>query len=1065
MSDLLEEVAGLERALSLLSTSLTPVQYMMLRAVLRAELEGGGILAWGMGLGKCLGLDVPVLTADGSTKLAKDVSIGDLLVGDDGSVRVVLSTVRGKSPMYRVGPTGARAANALESGFTCNDSHQLVFEVGQNSFDKPRLDLPRDAYEVRYLTQKDPQALPTRGSVRLRWGDVPPNKAHAHEAARQLASIHINDYRISQVFSAFKVTRKMDRSLVRAFPYGNDAVRYLPTQADALAAATVGIYESHRSATLRTCTLSASDLYRMASAARANRGTPVENGAVINVDELFPGRLNGFRRPVLHFPQEFNLQHLLNIFFDTQMPEILPRHRLMAERCAWYLGAWLGDGSENRIDTICQSEELFPEMVETFHEIAGSAGLDVECSTQEQNRSAPLYRLIRQDGNRDTNVLWYVARHIGMVQMGGTGSNGHVYGPGEERGHKYIPACLIASSRSVRLHLLAGLIDTDGYYGGDSNGHYEITQKREMLARGIVFLARSLGLKASIHEKWVDYTYNGTTTKGLYFRVVISGMAGSEIPVTIRKKLCQNDGTKRQKNPLHYGVEVERIAEQGEYAGFQIGMLASDHMLPALIDALRLQQATEQKQALLYSMIHDRQLIPSNANGTAVGDRYPGRFLLGDFTVTHNTLVMLLQSVIDHVLWSSKGATARQTLIIGAPALHAVWHQQLRDHVQPGVLTMSQYTDSKQPEAGLSGNIVFCTYTRVLLDAKEHLGTAAPILCNTPVQSLRTREPMCQLKQATDHSMRMIRSPLAKRGLFSKQWHRIVVDEADALRNLKSMRFRYLLGLPATVRWWVTGTPLNNSFADIVSAMLFLREKQVCLELPLQLDPMGLLRGIKNEQEKRSRQSFERRAHVLTAQMVVEDYPHLLEQDPRLQYLSAPVYMFQYAQPFRTEEERQVYKRMQDDLVSVLKELRQCVEQLQLQRQQQASAANAAAAEELGEIQNEHVLAHENEEDMEKEQQQIQDQILHQRPKQQGGGVGGLVQQAVQNVRQSQNPQWAARATVNFFYLRCMQAALLPSFADKPLQDSPNLHYHVQSSTMQVSKEPYNDSHRGFFRI
>jgi SNF2 family DNA or RNA helicase len=394
------------------------------------------------------------------------------------------------------------------------------------------------------------------------------------------------------------------------------------------------------------------------------------------------------------------------------------------------------------------------------------------------------------------------------------------------------------------------------------------------------------------------------------------------------------------------------------------------------------------------------------------------------------SLTMLVACICDRI--SNPTSDTKPTLIVAAPALFSVWQQQIQLHVKPNVLNMVQYNDSKQPEKTFANtSLVFCTYQRLCLDAKEHLGAAMPLVLNTPVQTLRVRQPLRQLP-GLDEGTLLVERPLAKRGLFSRKWHRIVVDEADALRNVKSKRFRALLALAAQHRWWMTGTPLNNSFSDIVAAMLFLRDPHVCQERPLQLDPMGLLRGIRNEQEKRARQSFEQRAYVLTAQMVVEDYPHLIQQDERLRYLLAPVYMFQHAMPFRCDEERQVYKRMQDELVSVLRELKQCVVLQQPDR-----------AEEVADVQNEHVLAYENEDDMEQEQQQLY-QELQKKP-----NPKSLVHAAVENVRTSSNPQWSARATVNYFYLRTMQAAVMPSFADKALETSENQHYHVKCSLFE----------------
>ena len=138
-----------------------------------------------------------------------------------------------------------------------------------------------------------------------------------------------------------------------------------------------------------------------------------------------------------------------------------------------------------------------------------------------------------------------------------------------------IPREYLTSERTHRMSLLAGLLDSDGHLAARGST-FEITQKRKGLARDIEFLARSLGYRVTSRVKSV----NGTD----YHRLMISGDT-SLIPTRIdRKKAAPR---KQIKNHLRTGFKLEPIGT-GEYFGFTLG--GSD-----------------------------------------------GRFLLGDFTVTHNT--------------------------------------------------------------------------------------------------------------------------------------------------------------------------------------------------------------------------------------------------------------------------------------------------------------------------------------------------------------------------------------------------------------------------------------------
>lgn len=80
------------------------------------------LIMGGSSLSKCLGPDVPVLMFDGSTKKAKDVRVGDVLMGDDNTPRNVLQKDVGHGPLYRIIP---------ERGdpWVCNDAHILSLRV------------------------------------------------------------------------------------------------------------------------------------------------------------------------------------------------------------------------------------------------------------------------------------------------------------------------------------------------------------------------------------------------------------------------------------------------------------------------------------------------------------------------------------------------------------------------------------------------------------------------------------------------------------------------------------------------------------------------------------------------------------------------------------------------------------------------------------------------------------------------------------------------------------------------------------------------------------------------
>jgi hypothetical protein len=68
----------------------------------------------------CFAKDTPVLMASGAVRPVQDILPGNLIMGDDGTMRTVLELRRGFEPMYRITPT--RGGDSV----TVNETHILV---------------------------------------------------------------------------------------------------------------------------------------------------------------------------------------------------------------------------------------------------------------------------------------------------------------------------------------------------------------------------------------------------------------------------------------------------------------------------------------------------------------------------------------------------------------------------------------------------------------------------------------------------------------------------------------------------------------------------------------------------------------------------------------------------------------------------------------------------------------------------------------------------------------------------------------------------------------------------
>jgi DNA repair protein RAD5 len=61
------------------------------------------------------------------------------------------------------------------------------------------------------------------------------------------------------------------------------------------------------------------------------------------------------------------------------------------------------------------------------------------------------------------------------------------------------------------------------------------------------------------------------------------------------------------------------------------------------------------------------------------------------------------------------------------------------------------------------------------------------------------------------------------RVLFGVHWERVVLDEAHLIKNASTEQARACCVLAARHRWCLTGTPVQNSLADVHSLLRFLR--------------------------------------------------------------------------------------------------------------------------------------------------------------------------------------------------------------------------------------------------
>jgi len=261
----------------------------------------------------------------------------------------------------------------------------------------------------------------------------------------------------------------------------------------------------------------------------------------------------------------------------------------------YFLGLWLGDGTTSKPEICVSSADR--EIADYLRQYAAGQGLRITYGDGDGCRQfslvkAPKHGLVcsvpgcqepHRAGGFCHKHYCRAKYHHGfkVTPVGQTRWKNPVTEGLRSLGifdNKRVPTAYKVNSRSIRLQLLAGLIDSDGSF---AKGHgFVLSLVSRDLALDTCWLARSLGFLTGI--KLYKTTIKSIGYIGCAWRITIAGNL-SEIPTLLPRKRGANSFKHRLGR---YKVKVTPIGE-GDYYGFTID-----------------------------------------------GNR---RFLLDDFTVTHNT--------------------------------------------------------------------------------------------------------------------------------------------------------------------------------------------------------------------------------------------------------------------------------------------------------------------------------------------------------------------------------------------------------------------------------------------
>lgn len=204
------------------------------------------------------------------------------------------------------------------------------------------------------------------------------------------------------------------------------------------------------------------------------------------------------------------------------------------------LGLWLGDGISQEPSIV--SIDL--PVIQYLKEIAKQLNLVLRehiYKDAKNNDQCPLYRFCEPSLKHriHKNHLLEDLKSYNLI------------------GNKHIPSEYKINSEEVRLELLAGLIDSDGYF--DPLSGLAFFNKNFTLIKDVIWLARSLGFFANYRIKVVG-------RHQIYYEVHISGDL-EKIPLLLSRKFKRLPLSR--KNVLNQSFSIKKLGK-GNYYGFEI---------------------------------------------------------------------------------------------------------------------------------------------------------------------------------------------------------------------------------------------------------------------------------------------------------------------------------------------------------------------------------------------------------------------------------------------------------------------------------------------------------------
>ncbi|KAI9120607.1 hypothetical protein K1719_007640 [Acacia pycnantha] len=262
-------------------------------------------------------------------------------------------------------------------------------------------------------------------------------------------------------------------------------------------------------------------------------------------------------------------------------------------------------------------------------------------------------------------------------------------------------------------------------------------------------------------------------------------------------------------------------------------------------------------------------------------------------------------------LVQTKGRPSAGTLIVCPTSVLRQWAEELKNKVTSkanlSVLVYHGSNRTKEPYELAKYDVVLTTYSIVsmevpkqpLVDKDEEKGSSEVHAGLPPSKKRKCPASSRSGKKRLDSAL----LEASARPLAKVAWFRVVLDEAQSIKNFRTQVARACWGLRAKRRWCLSGTPIQNAIDDLYSYFRFLR-----------YDPYAVyntfLSSIKIPINRNPNKGYRKLQAVLKTIMLRRTKGTLLDGEP---IITLPPKHVELKRVDFSREERDFYSRLEAD--------------------------------------------------------------------------------------------------------------------------------------------------------